>query len=62
MNAKFPEHRDIGARANDLAIDQRTVAVEKPFLEIKGLNLMDIILVGFLHHFAYSNNHILMTI
>ncbi|ESC93535.1 hypothetical protein HMPREF1594_03515 [Escherichia coli 907446] len=29
MNAKFPEHRDIGARANDLAIDQRTVAVEK---------------------------------
>ena len=29
VNAKFPEHRDIGARANDLAIDQRTVAVEK---------------------------------
>ena len=24
----------------------------KFFLEIKGLNLMDIILVGFLHHFA----------
>ncbi len=29
VNAKFPAHRDIGARANDLAIDQRTVAVEK---------------------------------